>query len=55
MIKVTKKEEIRRAYHIENKSLRQIAKEFHCCRRTIKKALASAEPGLCWVLRVSGV
>ncbi len=43
MIKVSKKEEIRRAYYNEQKSLRQIAREYHCCRRTIHKALASAE------------
>jgi transposase len=43
MIKVSKKEDIRRAYYVEQKSLRQIAKQFRCCRRTINKALASAE------------
>jgi transposase len=43
MIKVSKKEDIRRAYYVEQKSLRQIAAQFKCCRRTIHKALACAE------------
>lgn len=45
MIKVDKIEQIRRAYHLEHKSMRQIARELHCSRHTIKKALASAAEG----------
>ena len=36
-----KREQIRRAYFIENKSMRGIAKELHCSRDTVKKAIAS--------------
>lgn len=45
MIKVSKIEQIRRAYYLEEKSMRQIARELHHSRHTIKKALESAEPG----------
>jgi len=45
MIKVSKIEQIRRAYYLEGKSMRQIARELHHSRHTIKKALANAEPG----------
>lgn len=45
MITVEKREQIRRAYHVEHKSQRQIAKELHCSRETVKKALASPEAG----------
>lgn len=45
MIKVDKIEQIRRAYHIEGKSMRQIAREFQHSRHTIKKVLDQAEPG----------
>lgn len=45
MIKVSKIEQIRRAYYLEGKSMRHIAGELHHSRHTIKKALASAEPG----------
>lgn len=45
MINVEKREQIRRAYLIEQKSKRQIAQELHCSRHTIAKALASAESG----------
>jgi len=44
MIIVEDREKIRRAYFIEKKSQRQIAKELGCCRDTVKKALESAEP-----------
>jgi transposase len=44
MIKVEKREEIRRAYFVQNKSIRQIAREFKCSRPTVRKAIASAEP-----------
>lgn len=43
MISVEDREKIRRAYFVEQKSLRQIAKELHVSRKTIGKALASAE------------
>ncbi len=43
MISVEDREKIRRAYFIEQKSLRQIAREQHVSRKTIAKALASAE------------
>ena len=43
MISVEKREQIRRAYFIENKSMRTIAKELHCSRDTVKKAIASPE------------
>lgn len=44
MIKVEVREKIRRAYLVEGKSQRQIARELHCSRHTITKALQSAEP-----------
>jgi transposase len=43
MISVEKREQIRRAYFVENKSMRTIAKELHCSRDTIQKAIASPE------------
>jgi len=39
MITVEKKEQIRRAYYIEGKSIRQIQRETGCHRQTIRKAL----------------
>lgn len=42
MIQVDDKEQIRRAFFLDNKSQRQIAKEFHHSRRTIAAALANA-------------
>jgi len=45
MITVEDREKIRRAYFIEKKSQRQIAKELGCSRDTVKKAIESAEPG----------
>ena len=44
MISVEDREKIRRAYFIEKKSLRQIAKELRVARKTVRKAIASAEP-----------
>jgi transposase len=44
MLQVDDKEKIRRAFFLENKSQRQIAKEFHHARRTIAAALANANP-----------
>jgi transposase len=43
MISVEKREQIRRAYFIENKTMRAISRELHCSRDTIKKAIASPE------------
>jgi transposase len=45
MITVEDREKIRRAYFIEKKSQRQIAKELGCSRDTVKKAIRSAESG----------
>ena len=45
MLKVDKIERIRQAYYREGKSMRQISRELHHSRHTIKKALASAEEG----------
>ena len=43
MISVEDREKIRRAYFIDKKSLRQIAKELHVARKTVRKAIQSAE------------
>jgi len=43
MISVEEREQIRRAYFVENESMRAIARELHCSRDTIKKAIASPE------------
>jgi len=45
MIKVEDRERIRRAYFLEHKSIRQIAKELRHSRDVVKKAIESAEPG----------
>ena len=42
MITVQDRAEIRNAYFNENKSIRQIAREYHRSPKTIKKALGSA-------------
>lgn len=44
MLQVDVKEQIRRAYFLEDKSQRQIAKEFHHSRHTVAAALANAQP-----------
>lgn len=44
MISVEIRERIRRAYFIDHKSIRQIARELHCSRHTVDKAIQSAEP-----------
>ncbi len=44
MISVEDREQIRRAYFIDQKSVRQIAKEQHVSRKTVRKAIESAEP-----------
>ena len=45
MIQVKDKERIRRAYLLENKSQRQIAKELHHSRHTVASALADPNAG----------
>ena len=44
MLSVEQREAIRRAYYVEKKSIRLIARELHCSRKTVDKALASAAP-----------
>lgn len=44
MLKVEQIEQIRRAYYIDKKSMRQIAQEFRHSRETVRKAVESAEP-----------
>ena len=44
MLKVDQREQIRRAYFIEGKSIRQIAREGHHDRGTVRKALRDAGP-----------
>jgi transposase len=44
MLTVEQREAIRRAYYVEKKSVRQIARELQCSRKTVDKALASATP-----------
>lgn len=44
MLTVEKREQIRRAYHVEEKSIRAICTELACSAKTVRKALASAEP-----------
>jgi transposase len=43
MISVEDREKIRRAYFVEKQSLRQIARDLHVARKTVCKALGSAE------------
>lgn len=43
MLTVEKREQIRRAYYIEQKSIRAICSDLHCSARTVRKALESAE------------
>jgi transposase len=45
MISVDDRERIRRAYFLEHKSIRKIAKELKHSRDMVKKAIESAEPG----------
>ena len=45
MISVEDREKIRRAYFIEMKTVRQIARDMHVARKTVRKAIESAEPG----------
>jgi len=43
MISVEDREKIRRAYFVEKQSLRQIARDLHVARKTVRKALGAAE------------
>jgi len=44
MVTVEKKEEIRRAYFVEKKSILRISEEFGCARKTVRKAIK--DPGV---------
>ena len=44
MLTVTDREAIRRAYHLEKKSIRAIARELHHSRATVAQALTDAAP-----------
>jgi transposase len=44
MITVETREEIRRAYFREDKTIRQIARELRCSRKSVEKAIQSAAP-----------
>lgn len=44
MVSVEDREKMRRAYFIEHKTLRQIARELRVARKTVRKAIESAEP-----------
>jgi transposase len=44
MIQVEDREQIRRAYFIDGKSVRQIARELGHSRTTVRQAIAAAEP-----------
>jgi len=47
MVKTEKTERIRRAYFLDGKSIKQISREFHHTRRTVRKAIrAGAWPGV---------
>jgi len=43
MIKAEKQEAIRRPYFIEAKSIHAFAREFHCGRRVVRRAIGCAE------------
>ena len=44
MLDESDKEHIRRAYYLEKKSIRQIARETQYCRQTVEKAIANTPP-----------
>jgi len=44
MISVEQREAIRRDYFVDGKPIRQIARQRNCSRKTIRKAIAQAEP-----------
>jgi len=39
MIKTNRTDRIRKAYFLEGKSIKQISREFHHTRRTVRKAI----------------
>jgi len=41
---VEDREKIRRAYFVEQKSIRQVAREYNCSRQLVREAIESAEP-----------
>ena len=41
MAKAEQRDRIRQAYFVEGKSIKRIAREFHYCRRTVRKAIAA--------------
>ena len=43
MIEVEEREEIRRAYHVEEKKIREISRELGYARQTVRKAIAEAD------------
>lgn len=43
MLEVEDREEIRRAYHVEEKKIREISRELGYARQTIRKAIAEAD------------
>jgi transposase len=51
MITVETREQIRRAYFHEHKTMREIARELQCSRTSVQKAIQSAEPAV-YTLRV---
>ena len=44
MVKVDEKETIRQAYFLQRKSIREISREFHHARRTVRKAIYDPSP-----------
>lgn len=44
MLKVEEREAIRRAYYVEHKSIRAIARELHHSRETVQQAVDDATP-----------
>jgi hypothetical protein len=44
MIPVETRAQIRRVYVHENKTIRQIARELRCSRKSVQKAIRSVEP-----------
>jgi DNA-binding transcriptional regulator LsrR (DeoR family) len=44
MITLEQYEQIRRMYHLEEKSGRQIARELSCSRQTVSRALSLEQP-----------
>jgi hypothetical protein len=51
MITVETREQLRRAYFHEHKTMREIARELQCSRTSVQKAIQSAEPAV-YTLRV---